>query len=294
MKFLSLVICTVTAFTVIISIGDAARCSKNNTKYRTISLPESWKSNNAVFYFVAYAIIQEMTSQEKFNIRNCILREELDQPVEMYSLNYNNLSFLNFRKAPRFCYLRYYFDEIVAIEGSKLQKEKCLTNSTEMDFYVATADIPKNEEVGIALFYACKMWTEESSQNTLIVKVRRSVVLLYQRNSEHTDFEDAYEILMQNHAMTYINYSFLDGTGFCICEDALNYVNDCPHKNYGENVFFMAILAFSLLATAMIIVWSNNTSIEEDNEEVESDQIQPVQLILPDIVQVRPRREAWT
>lgn len=203
----------------------------------------------STFYILSYSKIKDISSSNHSSVRSFLMNRRTDQPIRFTSQEdkvrgtyakfsdvlYGDTHKLNFKH--------------VYVEGK--QEEACLGDREAIDLFVACSNHSASENVEITLMYACRLRAVQLPEEKHQFIVSKSKILLVEG-----EFVGASTIFTDPHQMTFINYSIFDDKGFCICKDALDYINSCPSLNATFNLDQHLFLIVPILFIAVVIkIW---------------------------------------
>lgn len=295
--------CTIVKLFVYTLNCNAAVCTGNDSFYRNKVWSELQHSAN-FFHIVSYAFI----GGNNFYDIDCNAESFIEKYgdgkkfVEMLLFKEKGEVYLKFRRVLPFCKTKYIVKEVMKLpELSQLNQGPCDGEPSDTDVYIAALS---NEvsEYSVSILRACKLWIDESEGSSKI-QVKHSVLLLLNGESNQSATNEAEIYLNQFNKLNAINYTFLDLRNQCVCDEILDYIDDCPSnriKGGNDNelivVFIViALLTFAFLTILCVYVWPSLAAFltphGDENLSDSSNSLRPHQR-LPTIIHVRPQLDS--
>lgn len=247
-------------------LSEGARCPKYHETQRSLQ-NDALKSHPSIkiFFIVSYSIIKDISWMSHSSVRYFLMNQSSDLPVALSSgINKENVSTIAFSKGPSSINYRRRFEWLDIDIGQTYNNDRCALDTKTIDFYVASSNHSINETVGITLMHTCSLAGNQLLGGEKKIFVKKSVILLIEGDDNGMDKFETREIFSRNHKMTLINYTIFDEKGFCICNDVLNYIDNCPlieDKILNQRIFFYFISIFFIMTTVLIKVWSGLKSL---------------------------------
>lgn len=224
------------------------------------------KSDLTTFYGVSYAFINESREPKSVGVKQLIMNRSSERPIKLIYYPHNfieegsdsALMFVN----NTFLFLYTFRFNQVEVGDVLKNNVKCAGDSSEIDFYVATSNYSTNSSNRITNLQACTFRAATADKQSLI-SMRKAFILFIEGNSFDFDFLEVENIFGTQHQMIDLNYTFLEGTGFCSCSDALNYECYCKkHKmKVGSNFAFVVAIILFLSIVIVILIWPKIESL---------------------------------
>lgn len=213
--------CVIVATLLFYLTCDAAICSPGDRVFRKRTRTVIFLGGSPVLFVVSYTNIgTEIEPTSKCNVGTFISNHNLDRPVEMLLDSEKEIAYLRFYRMNIMCDRKYYLESRSKLSDLKeLNKEDCIGSFSDVDVYIASLSTTESNPA-LTLLYTCKFWFDES-ENDSKIRVTSCIILLFEGITNQSFTDRAKEILNLERFMTNIKYSFLNGEGFCACDDAL-------------------------------------------------------------------------
>lgn len=290
-----LLACVIVATSLFYLTCDAAICSPGDAVFRKRTRSAIFLGGSPALYVLSYTNIgTEIEPASKCNVGSFILNHNLDRPVEMLLYSEKEIEYLRFYHMSIMCDRKYYLESPSKLSDLKeLNEEDCIGSSSDVDVYIASLSTTESNPA-LTLLYTCKFWFDES-ENDSEISVTSSIILLFEGITNESFVERSKEILNQERIMTNIKYSFLNVEGFCACDDALNYINNCPiiTSNTDFGYFIIAFLAIVVTLILCLYIWPKLQAFLQNDTSSEGDEQESQRVSSPSTLKVRPARNVF-